>query len=68
MRKKYLKLTKEQKKEGIIFSSCLSAYDFECGTIHEVKETDTDKWKKIDRLKNDKFFRDSHYKYNIIRS
>ena len=69
MRKVYKKLTEEQKKEGIIFSSTLSVYRTELldDTTHEVKATDQDKDKTIERLLNDKFFNGSHWNYNIIR-
>jgi hypothetical protein len=67
MKKLYRKLTLEQRKKNVIFSSCLSVNKFEQGTIHEVMENDDDKWTKIERLKDDKFFNASHYKYNIIR-
>ena len=70
MRKIYKDLTKDQKERGIIFSSTLSRYTTELTTdvMHEVHKDDPDKWTKIDNLKNDKFFRDSPWKYNIIRS
>jgi len=70
VKKLYRVLTKDQRDRGIIFSSCLSPYTFEelSGTIHEVHKDDLDKWEKINRLKDDKFFNRSHFKYNIIRS
>lgn len=68
MRKKYLKLTKDQKDRGIIFSSTLISDNEDLRKIiHEVKETDPDKWDKIDRLLNDKFFNNSPFKYNEVR-
>jgi hypothetical protein len=67
MRKIYRKLTKEQKARNVIFSSCLSVDTFESGTIHEVYSNEQDKRTKIERLKDDKFFNRSHYKYNIIK-
>lgn len=69
VQKIYRKLSQEQKERGVIFSSCLSRYKFEeqDATIHEVKATDEDKEEKIRRLKDDSFFNDSHFKYNIIR-
>jgi len=67
MKKLYRKLTLEQRERNVIFSSCLSVDKFEQGTIHEVYESDSDKWEKIERLKDDKFFNASHFKYNIIR-
>jgi len=65
MRKKYLRLTKEQKNRGIIFSSCL--LPDEKPTIHEVDENDPKKDATIELLLDDKFFDDSPYKYNEIR-
>ena len=69
MRKIYKKLTEDQKKRNVIFSSCLSVYttEQETDTIHEVLNTDEDKNETIKRLKDDKFFNKSHFKYNIIR-
>ena len=64
MTKKYLKLTKEQKERGVIFSSELIGG----GQIHEVLGTDEDIEKTIERLKDDKFFNNSPYSYNEIRS
>lgn len=68
MRKIYRKLTKKQKEAGVIFSSCLSPVKYEVGTIHEVRVDDPDKNEVIRRLKDDKFFDESLYKYNIIRT
>jgi len=70
MKKVYKKLTAEQIKKGVVFSSCLSVYRTEQqgDTIHEVLNTDIDKAEKIARLKDDKFFNESHFKFNIIRS
>ena len=69
MRKIYKSLTADQKARGIIFSSTLSRYTTELTTdvMHEVHKDDPDKWGKIDRLKDDKFFHGSPWKYNIIR-
>jgi hypothetical protein len=67
MKKLYRKLTIEQRQRNVIFSSCLSVDKHGNGTIHEVLECDSDKLTKIERLKDDKFFNASHYKYNIIR-
>jgi len=64
MRKKYLKLTNEQKKRGVIFSSQLMP-DNE-PIIHEVFEDDRNN-NKIDLLLDDKFFNNSHWSYNLIR-
>ena len=67
MKKIYRKLTVEQRERNVIFSSCLSVDKHENGTIHEILENDSDKWTKIERLKDDKFFNASHFKYNITR-
>lgn len=73
MQKIYRGLTKDQKKRGVIFSSALVFSDkneySEDVKIHEVF-LDMDREERnriIDNLKNDKFFNDSPYKYNIIR-
>lgn len=65
MRKKYLKLTEDQKARGVIFSSQLKGST----TIHEVFKTDdpTEARKKIERLLDDKFFNNSPFKYNEVR-
>jgi len=70
MKKIYTKLTEEQKKRGVIFSSCLSVYKTEQlnDTIHEVFITDKDKDEKIRRLLDDSFFNKSHFKFNIVRN
>lgn len=69
MKKVYKKLTEDQKQRGVIFSSCLSVYRFETtkDTIHEVLSLDVDKHETIRRLKDDKFFNASPWKFNIIR-
>jgi len=69
VKKVYKKLTEDQKKRGVIFSSCLSVYRFETtqDTKHEVLNTEEDKDDIIRRLKDDKFFNQSHFKFNIIR-
>lgn len=70
MRKIYKSLTEEQKSRGIIFSSTLSRYTTELttDTMHEVHKDDPDKHRVISNLKDDSFFNDSPWKYNIIRS
>lgn len=70
MIKVYKKLTADQKARGVIFSSCLSKCRSELigDTIHEVKMDDPDKDETIRRLKDDKFFNGSPWKYNIIRT
>ena len=69
MKKIYRKLTKDQKERGVIFSSTLSRYTTELttDTMHEVFATDPDAYGTISRLKDDKFFNNSPWKYNIIR-
>tara|TARA_Y100001970_G_C13999204_1_gene732422 strand:+ start:484 stop:711 length:228 start_codon:yes stop_codon:yes gene_type:complete len=74
MKKYYLPLLKEQKQRGVYFSSTLSPYSFE--TIDTVRHEITNKEYKEDYqkaekkerlLKQDSFFNNSHFKYNIIR-
>ena len=74
MKKIYLPLLKEQKQRGVYFSSTLSSYKFETDktTRHEItiQEYNIDRSSAIEtekRLKNDKFFNNSHFNYNIIR-
>lgn len=69
MKKVYKKLTEEQIKRGVIFSSCLSEYRTELttDTIHEVFKTDLNKSEQMNRLTDDKFFNSSHWNFNIIR-
>jgi hypothetical protein len=69
MKKIYKKLTAEQKARNVVFASTLSKYNFETSddTTHEVTADDEERWTKIERLKDDKFFRNSHFKFNIIR-
>ena len=57
-KKQYLKLTKDQKERGVIFSSALvRAGQKEEDTIHEVLKTNEEKWETIDRLTDVKFFK-----------
>ena len=69
MIKVYKKLTEDQKQRGVIFSSCLSEQSFETikDIIHEVISTDEDKEIVIKRLKDDKFFNKTRWRFNIIR-
>ena len=64
------KLKKEQIERGVIFSSTLSktTTELDGDTIHEVFADDPNKYRKIENLKDDKFFNDSPWKYNIIRT
>jgi hypothetical protein len=75
MNKVFLDLTQDQKERKVYFSSTLSTAKFETAdaTRHEItsEEYITD-WKKAEtkeaRLRDDKFFNNSHFKFNIIRS
>lgn len=71
MRKIYKSLTADQRERGVVFSSALSRCKTELAsdTIHEVFETDADKYSTIERLKDDSFFNGNPcgWKYNIIR-
>ena len=72
VQKVYLKLTKDQKLKGIIFSSTLSVNRNLSGneTTHNIlcSMPIEQQKREIGYLKDDKFFRKSPYKYNIIRS
>lgn len=73
MEKIYKELTEEQRERGVCFSSCFSTQRTEQtneGTIHEVLNTMTEQEQeeRIKRLRNDKFFNNSSFKYNIIRT
>jgi len=63
MQQKIATLTRDQKNDGVIFSSQLMPG----GRLHEVKEDDENKNATIERLLNDNFFNNSPYKYNLIR-
>jgi len=68
MKKIYKKLTGEQIKRGVIFSSSLSSNTSDEGsTIHEVTKNQENWQVIIDRLLDDKFFNSSPWKYNVIR-
>ena len=69
MKKIYKSLTADQKSRNVIFSSTLSKATTELNgdTIHEVFATDSDISHTITRLKDDKFFNGSPWRYNIIR-
>jgi len=70
MQKIYRKLTKNQIERGIIFTSCLSetkSDEYGDATIHEVFKDADDIPETIRRLKDDKFFNNSQWSYNIIR-
>lgn len=69
MRKIYRKLTNDQISRGVVFSSTLSKYTHETAydLRHEVFKGDPDGARIIKNLKDDWFFDDSPWKYNIIR-
>jgi hypothetical protein len=69
MIKVYHDLTQDQRKRGVIFTSTLSSHKVEVmgDLTHEVMANDDDKDKVIARLKDDKFFNASPWRYNIIR-
>ena len=69
MIKVHRKLTKDQIERGVIFSSCLSGTktQIEDGMMHEVLKDADDIPETIRRLKDDKFFNNSQWSYNIIR-
>jgi len=74
MKKIYLPLLKEQKQRGVYFSSTLSPYRFEAldTTRHEITNKQyQDNYKEAEqteqRLKDDSFFNNSHFNFNIIR-
>jgi hypothetical protein len=69
MKKVQKKLSKEQIKKGIIFTSTLSKTTTEQDedTTHEVLKSHIDKEARIDRLLNDSFFNRSPWNFNIIR-
>jgi len=69
MIKVFKRLTEDQIERDVIFSSCLSVWrtEQEEDTIHEVKREQEDNQETIKRLKDDKFFNDSHWNFNIIR-
>jgi len=69
MIKVYKKLTEDQVKRNVIFSSTLSEERTEQDgdTIHEIYNSDVDANKVIERLLNDSFFNNSPWSFNIIR-
>ena len=75
MKKIFLNLTNDQKERKVYFSSTLSTAKFETSdaTRHEITSDEYIKdWQKAEtkevRLTDDKFFNNSHFKFNIIRS
>jgi len=70
MKKVYMDLTEDQKARGIMFTSTLSTErtEQEGDTTHEVEEDNIDRHNMIRRLKDDSFFNDSPWTYNIIRN
>ena len=69
MKKVYRKLTKDQEKRGIVFSSCLSKYteEMQDDTIHELTGNEEDYNRRERLLLDDSFFNGSPWNYNIIR-
>jgi hypothetical protein len=69
MIKVHKKLTATQKVRGVLFSSCLSKYRTEQpgDTLQEVKKDDADIDARIMYLRDDAFFNDSPWIYNVIR-
>lgn len=73
MQKRYCKLTKDQIRRGVVFSSqlCSKTHPEFNGRRHEVTLQDYPDWEErgeaIDRLKDAKFFEDSHWDYCIFR-
>lgn len=58
-RTKYLQLTKDQRERGVIYSSVLKVTN-QAGVeqvLHEVYDTDPDKWQKIANLRDVSFFK-----------
>ena len=74
VRKLYRKLTKDQVRRGVVFSSTLSpTRDDEGLNTHEItrkqwREDEKESREREKRLKDTRFFAESHFKYNIIRS
>ena len=75
IKKIYLKLTKQQKQNKIMFSSTLSKHRFETeeDTTHELSEkmfckNEKEFKRKEELLRDSSFFNNSHFKYNIIRN
>lgn len=55
---KYLKLTKEQREKGVVFSSILKATNHAIEEVmYEVRGNDPEKDEKINCLKNVEFFK-----------
>jgi len=69
MKKIYKALTKDQVSRGVVFSSTLSNARTEQpeDIIHEVFQRERDKDRIIRNLKDDSFFDDGPWAYNIIR-
>ena len=69
MKKVYKKLTQEQIKRGIIFTSTLSVArtELEEDNTHEIFKDDEDIHAHTQRLLDDSFFNASSWKFNIIR-
>jgi hypothetical protein len=70
MKKIYKKLSKERREKGIMFTSTLSnsKTEQEEDSVAIVYAKDDEIEERIRRLKNDKFFDESPWEYNIIRT
>ena len=71
----YLKLTKQQKENKIMFSSTLSKHRFETeeDTKHELSEklffeNEKEFNRREQLLRDSRFFNNSYFKFNIIRN
>ena len=64
------KLSKEQVEKGIIYTSTLSTSrnELQDDTVHEIYKDDEDITETKNRLEDTKFFNNSHYNFNIIRT
>tara|TARA_R110000751_G_scaffold206469_2_gene310502 strand:- start:3217 stop:3438 length:222 start_codon:yes stop_codon:yes gene_type:complete len=64
------KLSKEQVEKGIIYTSTLSTSrnELQDDTVHEIYEGAEDITETKNRLEDTKFFNNSHYNFNIIRT
>jgi hypothetical protein len=72
MRKVYKKLTDEQRKRGVCFSSTLSVCrtEQEGDIIHEIIGSyplSEEQKEEVGRLLDDSFFNSSNVRYNIVR-
>ena len=55
---RHYKLTKDQQERGVIFSAQIVNYSInDPGDLHEVFDSDPDKWQKIENLRDVSFFK-----------